>query len=406
MIWLRFAFRNVLRNRRRSAVTALIAAVGAAALLVGGGFALFTYESLREAAGRESGHVVLAHREYFEGNEDVPLAHGIADHAALRRRLLGRSDVRAVLPRVELSGLISNGEKSLIFVGTGVDPTAEFAVRGPFLDVVAGGELGREPDASGAPEVMIGAELAHLLKVKPGGSLTILATTVDGALNAQDVVVKGTFTVGVPEIDKRAIFVHLATAQKLLLSTRVSTLSVYLEDLEKTDAVQAELRSWFPTLATRTWLDEAFYYRAVRSLYDRIFGMLGVVLVVMVLFATSNTLGMAILERTREIGTLRAMGSMPGEIIRNFVLEGAILSGGGTLVGMLLAVALSVGFDVLGVQMPPPPGRSQGYPLHVNLSAPLFAVTLVTLVLAAVLAALVVSRRVTRLSVVEALSHV
>jgi putative ABC transport system permease protein len=139
MKWLRFAVLNTLRNRRRSAVTVSIAALGTAGILLAGGFALYTYESLAQAAARATGHLVLGTPAQFSQDEDVPLQHGIEDHhAALRRALLADPDVRQVLPRVAFSGLISNGDKSAVMLGTGVEPDREFAVKGPFLQMRAG----------------------------------------------------------------------------------------------------------------------------------------------------------------------------------------------------------------------------------------------------------------------------
>jgi putative ABC transport system permease protein len=406
MRWFWFAVKNVLRNGRRSAITVLIAAVGTSAILVGGGFALFTYESLREMAARESGHLVLAHRDHFARSEDAPLQHGLQGWVALRTKLLADERVRAVLPRLELSGLVSNGDRSEVFLGTGVDAGGEFAVRGPFLTVTRGSTLSPRPEPGDLPEVMLGSELARNLSAVPGGTLTLLATTTAGALNAQDVRVKGVFSLGVPEIDRRAVLVHLATGQALLRTDKVSTLSVYLHETEDTDAVKVTMARLFPDNALQTWMDQAFYYLAVRGLYDRIFGLLGAILVVMVLFAVSNTLGMAVVERTREIGTLRALGSMPSEIVRNFALEGLVIGTTGALGGIVLAVAASVVFAVTGARMPPPPGRTVGYPLHVEISFTLLAATAAAVVLVSVVAAWLVSRRAARRPIVEALAHV
>ena len=87
MKWLMFAWKNVMRNRRRSLTAMLITALGTAAVLASGGFALYTYESLEEMTARDTGHVVVAHARGFEGDEDVPLQHGLADAlpAALRQ---------------------------------------------------------------------------------------------------------------------------------------------------------------------------------------------------------------------------------------------------------------------------------------------------------------------------------
>ena len=111
--WFRFALQNTLRNRRRSAVTVSIAALGTAAILLAGGFALFTYESLAQAAARDTGHLVLGTPASFTTDEDVPLQHGLSNVDALRQQLLADPAVRQVLPKVVFSGLISNGGEYL-----------------------------------------------------------------------------------------------------------------------------------------------------------------------------------------------------------------------------------------------------------------------------------------------------
>lgn len=405
--WLWFSLKNVRRNGRRALITLLIAAVGMTGLLAAGGFAQYTYAALKEAAARDSGHLLLAHHDFFEGEEDAPLQHGLADPGGLQAELLRDPRVKAALPRLQLSGLLSNGDTSAIFVGTGVDAAGEFKVRGPFLTFTEGQPLSPAAPAPGElPEILIGTELARTLRAAPGAVLTLMSTTVDGALNAQDVRVRGVYTVGVPDLDKRAVLVHLATAQKLLLTDKASTLSVYLRSMADLDAVRSELAARHPALAIHTWLQEAFYYLSVKALYDRIFGLLGVIIVVLVLFAISNTIGMAVVERTREIGTFRALGAVPGLITGNFVLEGLLVGLGGALLGAAMAWALGVSVDVFHVQMPPPPGRSVGYPLHLDLTAGLFLQAGIAVALAAALAAWTASRRAAGRPIVGALTHV
>ncbi|MEO8008428.1 MAG: FtsX-like permease family protein, partial [Betaproteobacteria bacterium] len=208
------------------------------------------------------------------------------------------------------------------------------------------------------------------------------------------------------EVNKRLVFTDLATAQKLLLTDRVSTLSVYLHDTEQTDAMRDTVAGLYPGHALQTWRDQAFYYTAVKAIYNRIFGLLGIVIVVMVLFAVSNTLAMAVIERTREIGTLRALGTLPNQIVRVFALEGFIIGAAGVLMGMLFAACTSLFFTYSNFQMPPPPGRSVGYPLHVNMSPTLYAATAAIVILLSVSAAWIVSRKASRKPIVEALADV
>lgn len=399
--WLRFAAANTRRNRRRSAVTVAIAALGTAAILLAGGFALSTYQALAQASARSTGHLVVARSEQFERDEDVPLQYGLDEVAALKRQLLADDEVRQVLPRVEFSGLVSNGDKSVVMMGVGIDPDAEFAIKGPFLTVREGRVL-----ASGERlQVMLGQGLARSLKAAPGSSLTLLASTTEGALNALDVTVAGVFGTGVPDIDRRLVYTDLDTAQKLLVTPRVSSLGVFLAGMDDTAAAQQRLQAAWPQLAVRTWLQQAPFYRSVKALYDRIFGALGLVIGLIVVFVVASTMAMAVVERTREIGTLRALGTLPGQLVRSFALEGLLLGSVGAAAGALLALSTSLALLVFPLQMPPPPGRSEGYPLQVAIDPTLYALTMLAVLLLAALASALVARRTVAMPVVDALGH-
>jgi putative ABC transport system permease protein len=402
MKWLKFAVSNTLRNRRRSLVTVVIAALGTAGILLAGGFALYTYESLAQGAARSTGHLIVGLPQQFSKDEDTPLQYGLDQHAELKAALLADPDVRQVLPRVAFSGLISNGDKSTIMLATGVEPDSEFAVKGPFLNMRAGEVL-----ASGSKnaEVMLGEGLANSLKAKPGSSLTLLATTSDGALNALDVTVKGVFSSGVPEIDKRSVYTDIATAQKLLNTPRVSTLSVFLRGMEQTESAQRRVAAAHAGLLVQTWQEQAFFYQAVRNLYDRIFGALGLIIAVIVVFVVANAMAMTIVERTREIGTLRALGTLPRQLMGSLALEGMVLGGVGALAGAVLAVAVQLLLYVVPVQMPPPPGMSVGYPLYVNIAPSMVLATLLAMVMLAMLASAWIARKTVHMPVVQALAH-
>mgnify|MGYP001255519470 CR=1 FL=1 len=400
--WLQFAWLNTLRNRRRSGVTVAIAALGTAAILLGGGFALFTYEGLAQISARTTGHLIVARPEHFVREEDTPLQMGLDDVATLRKVLLADPAVRQVLPRVEFTGLISNGDKSTVMMAAGIDPDAEFAVKGPFLTVSAGAVL-----ATGERNhVMLGAGLARSLKAEPGASLTLLASTSEGALNALDVTVKGVFSTGISDVDKRLVYTDVDTAQKLLVSQRITSFGVFLNRMDATEAARLRIGAALPQLAAQGWLEQAFFYKSVKQLYNRIFGALGLIIGVIVIFVVANAMAMAIIERTREIGTLRALGTQPGQLIRCFALEGSMLGGVGALLGSCIALGVSLALLVFPVEMPPPPGRSNGYPLQIAIDASLFGATLVAMLVLALLASALVARRSVGRPIVDALAHV
>jgi putative ABC transport system permease protein len=406
MSWILFALRNTLRNRRRSLVTVAIAALGTAAILLAGGFALFSYQGLEQSSARDTGHLTLADARFFDREEATPLELGLGNYDEIRERLLAIPDVRYVLPRVQFSGLISNGDKSVVALGIGIDPAAEFKVRGPFLTVHAGETLdGTEP--ADRPAVMLGDGLARQLKVAPGDGVTLLASTSEGALNALDVRIKGIFSTGIPEIDKRLVYTDVPTAQELVAAERVSTVGIYLRRLDLTDSVQLRVARLFgDRYAVKTWREQAVFYLAVRSLYNRIFGSLGTIITVIVLFVTANAMAMAIIERTREIGTLRALGTLPGQLVRVLALEGATLGGVGALLGTLIALGFSIALLFAGIEMPPAPGRSTGYPLQIAISPTLYALAIVTITGLSMVCAAVIASRTANKPVVEALGHV
>jgi putative ABC transport system permease protein len=379
-----------------------IAALGTAAILLAGGFALFTYQSLAQVSARTTGHLIVAKPEQFQRDEDTPLQNGLDDVDTVKSALLVDPDVRQVLPRVEFSGLISNGDKSTVMMAAGIDPDAEFAIKGPFLSIKAGAVL--TSDQRG--QVMLGEGLARSLKATPGTSLTLLASTTEGALNALDVTVQGVFSTGIPDIDKRLVYTDVATAQKLLVTPRVSSLGVFLRDMDATAPARARIAATNPKLAVQTWIDQATFYKSVKELYNRIFGALGLIIGVIVVFVVTNAMAMAIIERTREIGTLRAMGTLPAQLTRSFALEGMVLGGAGALVGALIALVVSVLLLVFPVEMPPPPGRSNGYPLQIVIDGVLYAGTLVAMVALSMLASAVVARRTVGRPIVDALAHV
>jgi putative ABC transport system permease protein len=400
--WFRFALQNTLRNRRRSLVTVAIAGLGTAAILLAGGFALYTYRSLEQAAARNTGHLIVGKPAQFTSDEDTPLQNGLDDYRQLTRTLLADPDVRQVLPRVSFSGLISNGDKSTVMIATGVEPDSEFAVKGPFLKMVAGDVLA---SGSKTADVMLGEGLAKSLKARPGTGLTLLASTTDGALNALDVTVRGVFSTGVPDIDKRLVYTDVPTAQKLLDTPRVSSLGVFLGRMEATGGARERVATANPTLTVQTWLDQAFFYRSVRDLYNRIFGALGSIIGVIVVFVVTNAMAMSIIERTCEIGTLRALGTLPSQLLRTLALEGMVLGGVGAVAGAIVALAVSLLLYVVPIEMPPPPGSSRGYPLNVEIDPTMYAGTILSMVLLAMLASAWIARKTVHTPVVDALAH-
>jgi putative ABC transport system permease protein len=398
---------NLWRHRRRTVFTGMVCSAAMTAVLLGAGFALFTYQSLAEKAARDLGHLTLSHPDYFLDNEDVPLQHGIQRDPALEKRLLARDDVKAVLPRLQFSGLVSNGEKSTIFLGSGVDGS-EFQLKGPFLKVKAGGVL--PPAYLSKPDdnipLMIGEGLAAILKAKVGSELSLMSATSTGALNALDVVVVGIFSTGVPDLDKRQLYLPIQAGQQLLQSDKISELNIYLLNDQQQNELAAALQTELPDSKVTPWQDRAFVFKAVRDLYNRIFGTLGILMLLLVLFAVGHGISQVVTERTREIGTMAALGERRHRIVGNFVLEALLLGAFSAVVATLSTLLCCELLRQFEVMMPPPPGSSQGYPLMISFSAELTLCAALVLMVVCMLFALKASLSAARKPLVEALGFV
>lgn len=423
---LRFAWLNLLRNGRRSLLSILIIAIAVFALTSAGGFGLYTYESLKESTARDTGHLTLSQPGYFTRDEDMPLSNGLDNSQALIKQIIADDAIRGIQPRIYLSGLVSNGSKSTIFMGTGVNDR-EFDMKGPFLDIRAGQSLSDVTSSRydpAEPQVMLGVDLARNLKVDVGDWVTLLATTSDGALNAFDFNVRGIYSTGVPELDKRQLYIHITSAQELLASDKVSTLSVFLFETAQTNAVHQRLSQQLhqrlsssdqlsktsdqlsQPIEITPWQDRAFFYNKVKDLYDRIFGIMGTVMGLVVFVALFNTMTMTVTERTREIGTLSALGSYPSEIVRGFLCEAGLLALIGSMLGAVSNALMCVLLLFVDVQMPPPPGRSEGYPLNIYFSFGLVAFTTIGVMFICLLAALFSARKGVNKPITEALIYV
>ena len=406
--FLLLAFRNVFRNRRRTIMTLIMVGGGVAGLLLVGGFFARMFWGLRESTINDGlGHIQIFTAEHFNREETHVLDTGIDNWRQVASTVSTGGHVRGIAPRIEFNGMLSNGVKSSVFMGSAVDPVAEnslgFTPRlasGRDLDTKSGGEI----------EALVGAGVAHSMSLKPGDGLTLLAVTSDGALNGIDVQVVGIVNTGFKEMDDRYLRITLPSAQRLLQSDRVTNLVVGLDKTENTDEVAAamtpRLNGLAQHLVLKKWIDLATYYKQVRSLFSTIFVFLGIIVFFMVLMSSVNTLLMTMFERIREIGTMLAMGTPRSWIVALFVLEGTVLGVLGAIVGVVGGNLLGVILNHAGIHLPPPPGTNVPMAFRVLHVPSLMVGCSLLVIVSLALAAIVPAIRASRLQIAEALSHV
>jgi putative ABC transport system permease protein len=404
------ALRNLDRNRRRSLLSLLVVAAGTAALVLTAGFMRFSFDGLREALVRSGlGHLEVAPEgggvagESPGGGGAAPALEG---WEALRAELEAIPHVRAVGAALQVTGIVSHGERTAAVLGLAVEPDRERRM-GVEVKLRGGAGLPEAAPAEGEDQALLGVGLARALEAAPGDVVTVTGITVDGTLNALDLKVAGLVTSGLRELDARLLKVHLATAQRLLATDRVASLVVGLDDTARTAAVRGQVEERLPQgLKVRDWESRAPFYEQVRALYGGIFWFLGVIVMVLVALAASNTLLMSLLERMREVGTLLALGTSRGQVAALVVAEAGWLGVLGSAAGSGLGLALAVALNAAHVRMPPPPGAADPLDLRL-LVQPADVLGITVLMVATLLTASVVPAvRALRVRIVDALGHV
>ena len=407
-LYLKLAIRNVFRNRRRTAITLAAMASGSAAIIVFGGFVNAIYWGVRESTIRSQiGHIQLYRKGFSERGNIAPYDYLIDDYARLRAELLNIEHVKTVTARLGFSGLVSTGDTTTSFVGLGVQPEGETDLSS--LAVIVNGKdlTGRAPR-----DIILGVGLARAFGVKPGDDLTLLSTTKAGAINALAVKVRGIWESGEKAYDDRFLKAALPEVQRLLdvEHAEVQAIVLLLDRTESTAAVRGRIDALIAErgldLEVKTWDDLALRYHQVRELFGRIFAVLTLIVSIMVVFGITNTMTMAIFERTREIGTVMALGTRRRGVIAMFVLEGLVLGILGGVAGVVLGVVLAHAISAAGFQLPPPPGSTRGFTVQIFVVPAVLAQAFRLSIITAALASLYPAWRAARLNVVDALRHV
>lgn len=397
----KLALRNIFRQKTRTAMTLAAVITGVASIILAGGWVQDIYVQLGEALiHSQSGHLQIYRQGYFTAGSRSPEKYLLETPDNFRQQVADTTGVEQVMARLNFSGLLNNGKSDLPIIGEGVEPDLEAAL-GSSVQIITGQQLTNQ-DTFG---ILLGKGVAQALQLKPGDSVTLLANTLDGALNSLDFQVTGIFQSFSNDFDARAIRIPLAAAQELLGTAGVNALVVSLQHTAETDQIAAQLRQALAPsgLEIKTWVELNDFYEKTVELYKGQFGVLQIIILIMVLLSVANSVNMSIFERVGEFGTMMALGNRSSQvfwlIISENILLGLIGGGLGVATGTLLAIAISA----IGIPMPPPPNADIGYIAHIQIVPSVLLLALGTGFTATVLAAILPAKQVSHIPVVEAL---
>lgn len=403
MTW-RLALRNVFRNHRRTAFTLAVMIVGISILLFLLGFISEALRSTKESLAGETGAVQVADERLFENTaEGYEYLIGPETLDRVVEIVRAEADVASVTWRLDFAGLIGDATGSTLIIGRGVVPCN--AVQ-DYECVVAGGEA---LSADAGREVVLGRALARKLGVFAGDRISIATGTVSGAFNAASVDVVGEMMYSIEAVEKQLGLFPITFVQRLLKTDGVERVLISLESLDDADEFASRLQGRLDaagiSLVTRTWEELNAGYASIQSFYAGFSALAGVAVFVLVFFSVLEVLTIAFLERTREIGTLRALGSLPSRVFRTFLFEGVWLGLIGGLTGSVIGVGVAFLFNAIGFAWTPP-GAAIPQAIRLQLDLPTILIPFLTAVGATLVSSLYPSWKNARLRIVDALRSV
>ena len=351
MIIARIALRNVLRQKQRSALTALMMAGGFVLCSISLGTSLGTYSRLIDTFTRNfTGHIQIHKKGYLEGPS---LYNTLSDGEAIGARIAALPAVQAWTPRVYSPVLVFLGQKTAGGRLVGVHPGREGRTSRLKEKVRRGRFVAAEPTR----EVVIGEGLAGILQAEIGDRIALIAQGADGSFANDLFEVVGLVGEGVGADARTGCYVHIRAAQDFLaLDRRLHEIAVVLEDQAQAQATAPRLAAALDdeTLEVAPWqVVERGFYQAMQA---DVKGMWVSILIIMLIVAVGvlNTVLMAILERTRELGVLRALGTRPLQIFQLVLLEAASLAVLSIAAGAVLSLACNFLISLYGIPMPAP----------------------------------------------------
>ncbi|MFZ5856837.1 MAG: ABC transporter permease [Chloroflexota bacterium] len=345
-LYLRLAWRNVWRQRRRT----MLIAIGMGfmmALLVFydgliGGFEQAIYGNAIQLLG---GNIQVHAPGYNEKIGRKPLLP-LADPNDIVQTAEAQTEVVAASKRIVTGGLVTNREGAFAVLIIGIETDKEATITPVAENITQGRYL--NPDDGDV--IVIGQGLATAMEIGVGDRITMVGNSKNEQTRQRTMTVVGIYDVGVPSVEKTMIYVSLAEAQSLFgLNGQVTEVVVSLKQIGQEPVVVQAIEKQSPGYEVDTWENSFPDLKQTMEMKTGVMGAFGVFMIGIVGIGILNQLMMAVFERTREIGVISALGLKPRQITLIFLLEGILIGVIGAVMGAALGTLINGIFAVVGM---------------------------------------------------------
>ena len=345
-LYLRLAWRNIWRHRRRTIIIVLAMGLSLAMMMFYDGLMDGFNQAIAGNAVRVLGGNIQVHavgyREKVDSNPLLPLT----DDSAIVRAALTQPNVIAASRRIQTGGLVSNREGAFPLSIIGIDPEAEKDVSLIAEHIVDG----RYVEPTDGDSVLIGKGLADALALEVGDRVTLVGSDIHKQNRQRTMTVIGIYDIGIPSMEKATVYISLAEAQSLFnLNGKSTEVQITLKQVGTESAVVNALTPLLPGYEVESWANN---YPELSNAVGRkniVMDIFSIIIVMIAGIGILNLLMMAIYERTREIGLLGAMGLKPRQIATTFILEGALIGFVGVIAGIVMGLITNLSLMQVGM---------------------------------------------------------
>ena len=408
---LRIAIRNLIRYKRRTLLTASLITIGVIFVLVfmaiSGSFKNMMVSQITDSF---LGHIQIHKKGYVSSIDTLPLTMNMETQAIkkVKKAISNVPEIEAYSMRIKFGGMFSNFVETTNVRLNGVYPKEEIKTVPLFSERII---KGKKNIVKG--EILVPELLAKGMKVKIDDIIVVIATNKDGSVNGKQFKVGGILESATGP-GGRDGYIHIDDALEVLRMNeiQISEIALRINDFANLDVAYNKLRNILskelnerskPIFEVHTWEKLSPFYNIARMI-DAMTFSIRLMLIAIVLISIMNVMIMAVYERIREIGTIAAIGTLPGKILTMFVLEGFSLGILGALIGNVIGVSVVYILNISNITFDF--GRQTGLVLSPTVNFTDILVISTTVIIVSILASLQPAFKASRMEPIKALRHV
>lgn len=406
---IKIAFRNLYRQQRRTLLTIAIISVGVIAVLLFSALSCaFKNMMVSQITDSMLGHLQIHRKGYVSSLDNLPLDNTInaGQMKKIGAVLDGLSQVEAYSKRILMGGMLSNYMETANIKVAGINPRDESVVTPLLTSRIKKGTMLKKG------EILLPELVTKGMKLEVGQSIVLIVNNADGSVNGQNLKVAGIVESVVGPTGKYG-YIHVDDAKIMLRMDKpeFSEIAIRLNKMNSLDDVVSRIaaetvgiknKQGKPVFEVHSWKKLSPFYN-IAKMIDIMAFFINVLLVAIVLISILNVMIMAVYERIKEIGTLTAIGTLPGKIRTMFLLEGLFLGFFGSVAGAIIGVIVIIAVKFAQVTIAF--GRNEN--ILIDPAIPFGQMAQIALVstLVAVLASLQPALKASQMDPINALRH-